>query len=275
MMRLLLSCALVGLLGCGPRAVRRTSDDPAALLDAARARTVPFALQGRFAVTLRGPDLSASTNGGLVVHRPDRFRVEILTPLATPLLSVASDGQALHAFTSADRDFYRGDDAVAVLAELTGGAVSLADVVAVLTGMLPMAGADVTSLTEREGGGAEVGLRVAPLPSGDQVVVRADLDPDGVVRTVSVERSAVGGQPLVVLEVETLDTMRVGRSRLPEELQVRLPTLGWTVDLEFSAWDELGQIPDVFSLQPPPGSNEKDLVTTLRELAERRRAQGG
>jgi outer membrane biogenesis lipoprotein LolB len=275
MRRFLACCGLVLLVGCGPRTVRRTHNDPAALLETARARRIPFALQGRFAVTLSGPDLSASTNGGLIVHRPDRFRVEILTPLATPLILMASDGQSLHAFTSADRDFYRGDDAVAVLAELTGGAVALADVVSVLTGTLPMAGADVTSLTENQGGGAVVGLRVAPLPSGDEVLVRADLDPDGLVRTVSVERNLPGEAPLVVLEVETLDTMRVGRSRLPEELQVRLPTLGWTVDLEFSAWDELGQIPDVFSLQPPPGSNEKDLVTTLRDLAERRRARGG
>ena len=153
--------------------------------------------------------------------------------------------------------------------------MGLADVVAVLTGTLPMAGAEVTSLAEREGGGALVGLSVAPLPSGVEVHVRAGIDNDGVVRTVSVDRNMPGEAPVLVLEVVTLDTARVGRSRLPEELQVRLPTLGWTVDLEFSAWDELGQIPDVFSLVPPPGSNEMDLVTTLRDLAERRRTQGG
>jgi hypothetical protein len=273
--RLLPLLALVFGLGCGAAPLRRGGADPAAVLDAARQRAVPYALQARFSVTIQGPDLTASTTGGLIVHRPDRFRIDVLTPLSTPLLLVASDGRALHAFLSGERVFYRGDDAARVLGELTGGAFGLADLVAVFTGTLPLAGAEVVALTERAAGGAVVELAAAPLPGGDRVGLRAELDADAVVRAVQVSRVAPGADPVSVIEVDTRDVTRVGRSRVPEELQVRLPTLGWTLDLAFSSWDELGQIPDVFALGPPAGATQADLVQTLRELAERRRAGGG
>jgi hypothetical protein len=61
--------------------------------------------------------------------------------------------------------------------------------------------------------------------------------------------------------------MKVGREQLPEELVLTVPTLGWTVELEFDVWDELGVIPNVFTLAPPPGVVEKDLVGAITELA--------
>jgi hypothetical protein len=74
------------------------------------------------------------------------------------------------------------------------------------------------------------------------------------------------GDPWVTAEIP--NPMHFQGGWLPEELNIRLPTLGWTVEITFHTWDELGVIPDVFVLEPPAGSSQKDLVETLRKMAE-------
>ena len=59
---------------------------------------------------------------------------------------------------------------------------------------------------------------------------------------------------------------------MPEEFKVELPTLGWTLEIEVHTWDEMGVIPEVFTLAPPPNAVEKDLVQTLTDLVDDRGA---
>jgi hypothetical protein len=53
----------------------------------------------------------------------------------------------------------------------------------------------------------------------------------------------------------------------PDAVVVELPDLGWTVTLDITGWEVLPEAPDVFTLSPPPGAQEQDLLTVLGELA--------
>lgn len=226
-------------------------------------------MQGRFTVRLAGPGLAGTTKGALVLAQPDRFRVEIHSPVGPPMMLLASDGRALHAWLSRDNRFYRGDDAARVLAQLSGGAVGLADVNRLLTGGLPLASAEPRELRQDEDG--RVRLRLEG-PEGSRV--QASLDGgSGLVRDLQVYGPTVAlapglELPVPLMDLQILEVDRRFRQQLPALLKIRLPTLKTEVELEFLSWDELGQIPEVFSLQPPPGAQERDLVESLRRLAE-------
>jgi len=280
-----LTAGSVLLPGCAPRraaqrAFDQSGDTLMVTVDAVRAAKAPFALQGRFSVRLESPGANGTVQGALILHQPDRFRIELLTPFGTPLFYVASDGRALNAWSQRDGVFYRGTDAERVLDQLTGGAVDLADVNALLTGLLPLPDAPIVGLSEDHDGLVQVILQ-AP----EDVRVLAVLDPkDELTRELRVVRvdsestlpitdeAVPKGETLV--ELRYLESMRVGRTRLPESVVVSLPTLGWTLELSFLSWDELGQIPEVFELAAPAGATELDLVATLQALAEERRSAG-
>lgn len=145
-MRALVLASLLWLGACAKRGPESAAD-PAELLAEARSRKLPFALRGAFSVTIHRGEAELSTRGGLVLHAPDRFRLEVLGPVGTPALIVASDGGVIDVWNAQDQVFYRGPDADAVLAELSGGAVTLSDVVRVLTATLPLPEAPVRSAT--------------------------------------------------------------------------------------------------------------------------------
>lgn len=270
--RLLLLLPMV-LLGaaCGkPASLRHVEEDPTRFVDDLRGRRLPRALQAGFNVRLSGPGQSGSTTGALVIAAPDRVRINVQTPLSTPLLYLASDGRALHAWTQQTSTFFRGDDALAVLHELTGGAVGVADFVAVLTGRLPLTDGRLLAARAVDGGVQVV------LEAPDGARVRAVVDPQKDLLT-SLE---VGpGDPATAADLRDVwvrftwpDTMRFEGRHMPEELKVEIPSLGWTLDITFHTWDAPGAVPEVFTLAPPPGATEKDLVTALREMAAKRRA---
>ena len=271
-LRRLAIAALLGLgalAACGPKR-GPTIDDPAAFLAHARARDVPFALQARFSVRIQTEKGDLSTTGGMLLHQPDRLRVEVYSPVGTPLLYLVSDGRALHLWDQTKETFYRGDDAVGVLAELAGGAVGLPDVVALLTGTLPLAEATVLAVESLDEG------VVVALQGREGVWVRAIVDPrTELLRSMALYEGAPPPSVAEVPSAEALlsvtytDLIRVGKSRLPEEIALSVPSLGLNVEVEVVSWDELGRIPDAFGFQPPTGATELDLIKTLQERAAR------
>ena len=260
------------LVACAPKtgAGRVPRVDPAAVVKTMRAHQPSFALKGQFSIAVKGPGAGGSTTGGLILHGPNALRIDLLTPLRTPFYALATDGRALHLWSPRDSTFYRGDDAVAVLGQLTAGAVGTADLLAILTADLPFANAPV--------------LAAEAVPQGIHVVLggprraRAEAWVNPRRKRVEHLRFGLAADDAAVAiatpyaEVVYTDFMAVGREQLPEELTLTLPTLGWTVDLEFDVWDQLGVIPEVFTLAPPPGVTEKSLVDTLTALAAAKKA---
>ena len=64
--------------------------------------------------------------------------------------------------------------------------------------------------------------------------------------------------------------VKVGRSQLPGSFTLDVPALDLGVTITVDSWDELGQIPDVFTLTPPAGAAQKDLLQALQEEAVKR-----
>lgn len=255
-MNALLFSSILGLSACGKRAPSAAAD-PAEVLARARERSLPFALRGAFSVTIHRGDAELSTRGGLVLHAPDRFRVEVLGAVGTPALIVASDGEAIDVWSAQDQIFYSGPDASAVLAELSGGAVRLDDVVRVLTATLPLPDAPVASAT-LDGRDADLVIDAAP---GVQLWAQVD-GRSGLLSSMRVVRDAAS-----LIEASYPSTKRIGRTELPWELSLEVPSLQLRVDIDMQSWDELGQVPEVFDLTAPEGATEKDLVTALKEAA--------
>lgn len=263
-----LPLALLALAACArpappPRAAARV--DPELSLARVRGRELPPGLSGKYKIRIEGPSQSGSTRGALLLRGADRLRVEVQTPLRTPLFTVATDGVALHAWSQGKATFYRGDDAGAVLAELTQGAVQISDLTALLTAGLPFPDAPVLA-TEP----TEEGLLVV-LGGPASTRLRATVDPRrGFVRSIALGAAASPDSlevPAPVLTVDVLEVVKVGKELLPDELRLAFPTLGWTVELDFTGWEPLQEVPEVFTLSAPPGAKEADLVGTLKELA--------
>lgn len=251
------------LIGCK----HKTPDPPAVTVAAtelvaqARARPLPAAIRATYGIDVDAGKTSGSTRGAMVLSAPDRLRVDILTPLNTPLAYVASDGTALHAWIQQEKVFYRGDDAAAVLGELLDGAVGGADAIAVLTGNLPL---------------PEAPLRAAELDEA-RGMLRATFDaPEGATLTAwlggdsavyGLELTAADGAPLIVVDHGKHEA--IGDQLLPGEIDIAFPTVGWSVGLSVRSWELLDEAPAVFSIAPPPGAIEKDLLDTLEQIRSR------
>lgn len=257
-MRALVLASLLWLGACAKRGPESAAD-PAELLAEARSRKLPFALRGAFSVTIHRGEAELSTRGGLVLHAPDRFRVEVLGPVGTPALIVASDGGVIDVWNAQDQVFYRGPDADAVLAELSGGAVTLSDVVRVLTATLPLPEAPVRSATVED---RHLALTL-DAPEQTTLVARVD-GRSGLLEEARVEREGA-----TLLSASYPSARKIGRTELPWEMSLSVPAIQLRVDIQMQSWDELGQVPEVFSLTPPAGAQVKDLVTSLREAAEK------
>ena len=255
---------LLTLFGCGPKVEPiRGIGTAETLLAAAWNQDSLLAYQADFTVAVRSPDGGGSTVGGVIIHAPDRVRLELQTPFYTPLIALASDGSALDIWLHYAGVFLEGDDALSVVENTTNGAVGMRDLLVLLMGRLPLNGADVVELGWIE---EEVGVRLA---IDESFYAVARLEPESkTIRWFEIWRSLhiADGEDVLMLRVEVMDTMRVGRSWFPEELHVELPVIEWQIVLDVENWEALGVIPDVFDLTPNSDVPRADLVETIRAL---------
>lgn len=263
----------MALLAPGLTACRKKPPAPPAprvaaqpVFEAAVAQAPVPTLRARFKLKVDGPTVDGGTRAGLVLDRPDRLRVDVLTPLGGPMLLMATDGAALHAWSQRDATFFRGDDAVAVLGELTGGVLGLSALLDLLVGRVPAEGLEALHLQPVDRG-AQIILGSPELPD---FRVRAVVDPTTLrLRELDVAPAA-GAAPTAlgapVFTARYAGTVAVGERVLPAHLTVALPTLGWTLELDFLSWERLEEAPAVFELPVPPGATEVDLVERLRSL---------
>jgi len=248
------------LLGC----TRRTqpvapADAPATVLEMARARPVPPFLRARVNLKLVSEtmDLAGSTGGGLVVARPGRVRTDVFGPTGGRLVGMTSDGQGVAVTLTKERRHLVAADAELVVAEVTGGAASLDDVVAVLVGDLPFDEAEVLSLERTDEG---VGARLAgPADTAVDVLIDPEL---GTPQRVEV-RHAEGG---LLLSASYERFLRVEGHLVPAALEVDVPSLDLDLTLRYRDWAVLGQPPDVFSIEAPPGFESEPLEDALQGL---------
>ena len=269
--RLLLTSGLAMIAACGGRRLRRiqaAEEGAAQVVAEIRARKVPYALSARFGIKVVGPNFSGSTKGAMLLLNPASVRLEIMGPVGTPLFIAASDGKALHAWTQKQNTFYRGDDALAVLGELTGGAVAVSDLIAMLTAQLPLPDAQILETGAEEDGLVKVVLQA---PHDMQLHAAVELR-NHLMRRMQLSHLVEGAAPEELIRVSYPDLMFFGSGKMPEQMAIDLPTIGWRAEIEVHTWEELGVIPDAFSLAPPSGASERDLVEALKAMAAEREA---
>jgi hypothetical protein len=217
--------------------------------------------------------MSGTTPGSFIIDHPNRLRAEVYTPLGTPLLYLASDGASLHAWLERKRIFYKGDRAAAVLENLTGGAVGIEDVIAVMTARLPMPDSEIlhTGRIQFEEGGV-----VLDLEGPEEVTVRAVVDPaTGMVLRLRVWQGQGDSPGLrtkdgLIMDVRYEGRERIGKVRLPERIEIKLPAIQWTVTISMKSWVQ-AQVPETaFQLHPPVGAQTEDLVEALKKMAKKR-----
>lgn len=264
----------IGMLftvGCvKPRGPVHYVGEPEAVVALARARPAAAGLRARFSVRIRTPDMGGTTPGSIIIAHPDRIRAEVYTPLGTPLLYLVSDGASLHAWLERQRVFFRGNEAADVLGNLTGGAVGIEDVVALVTARLPMPDSEILHTGRIQF--AEGGV-VLELVGPEEVTVRAVVDPaTGMVHRLRVwqgESGSIENTDDLIMDVQYEGRVRVGKVRLPERVEIQLPSLDWTITLSIKSWSEFEAPDQAFRLQAPVGSQTKDLVESLKKIAEK------
>lgn len=245
------------------------SGSPEILVAHARGQSFKGALYGKFSVRLNTGSRDVTLPASVLINHPDQFRVELLSPLGTPLMYLTSDGQALHAWSQRDKVFYRGDDATAVLHGLTGGSIGLNDFLALLTARLPMVDAEILhvgrTIFDDQG---VVLIMLGP----DDLRIRAVVDPQtGLVRSLRVDPPGQNsgfdepkGEPLILVTYEGLE--RSNKLVVPKNIRVLIPKLGWTVEMEAKKWKPIDQVPDAFTLVPPKSSTTKDLTEAILQF---------
>jgi hypothetical protein len=245
---LLLACVHKGLPP-PPRA-----DELDAILARATSRVLPGqGLKATFRIDVRWRDEGGSTVGALVLHPPDDLRLEIMTPLHTTLLLAATDGTSIHAYLAKGNVFLRGDNAVHALEAFAGGAIHPDDLLDLLAGIPPL---DAATLVSKEA--IPGGVRAAyDGPAG--TTIRIDVD----AGTAALRSFEVGRGDAQLFVASYGEPLKGGP--YPQSLQVRSPVVG--LRFEFQRWEELGAVPDVFTLEPPPNSVERNLIEALQELS--------
>jgi outer membrane biogenesis lipoprotein LolB len=257
---------LLLMASCGGKRAPTASWDATSVAQAAWEREVPFALKAGYTISVDAPTLgvSGSTRGALLVHRPGRFRLEIFSPLGSPLVYIASDGKAASLYLFSQNTWMGTKKAEETLRELTGGAAGLEDLISVMVGQLPFADADILGAERTESGDLQY---VFGTPQGGRAEVSLR---EKDLTTQSLNAYDEAGKQ--VLTADYNDYMRVGKNRLPEEVVMTIPGINLSLEMSFDTWDELGIIPDSFDVPAPPRSKQIDLLILLQKAREAREA---
>jgi hypothetical protein len=211
-----------------------------------RTRPVPDPTQARFTIKMHSKPLkiiAPRLGGGLVVDRPDRAFLVILDPLGSPVLELATDGRRVVFVNHHDRQYVTQDNAAASLGDITNGALTLPDVVGMLIGLLPIDQARV--MTEER---TPEGLELVRFEGPQGLLVTTWVDPTTATpRRVEVDNAKhervvnATYQPFAVVD----------GSLLPSQVDLEVPSVELTVNVDFRVWKPIASAPDVFSPPPP------------------------
>lgn len=246
---------LVVLLAC-PRGTGLRgpiSEGDQIVLDAARSRPVPNPLRARLNIKLDSKDLdiAGSVGAGLVVDRPGRGRLDLLSPLGGALATVSSDGAGLSVLLTGKREQIVATDAELVLREATGGVAGVDDVLALLVGDLPFDAAPIAAISREGDPSQPETIRVKLVLDGpEKSRVEAWLDAsDGTPRRLV----ATGRDGVEVLRAD-FDPFEARDGTLwPTRLALVVPSLTLEAEVRYKSFEVLVEAPAVFDVRAPDG----------------------
>jgi outer membrane lipoprotein-sorting protein len=200
-----------------------------------------------------GPKDKLAVKEIVVVERPDRLRIEMMSAFGVAL-QIASDGQHLSAYHRGERTYYRGKATPDNLARFTRLELDLRDVADLLIGLPPgrLRLGRASIAFEPPLGFWRVTTALAG--GGSQTMW---FDPDTLL-TVRAEETDRRGTVLYKAAYSNYTT--VSGVPIPREVRFEVPEQSAKIDLRYSEISLNGQLPlDLFSFAAPPGSKIVDL----------------
>lgn len=195
----------------------------------------------------RGEERGGSRHA-VVVEAPDRFRLEVLSPLGA-LAVVTCDGAELAVWVRRESRIYRGPASAASVASYTGLPVAVGDVASVLLGLPPERRVTARPLVTRDEELHLIRLH-ATIDGGWQDILFA---PDSLLPVAS-ETTLDAGR---ILHVGFADYRTIGGVELPLDVAMRLVPEGGSVRVRYES-PTIGAAPggDLFIFPPRPGAEE-------------------
>jgi hypothetical protein len=182
----------------------------------------------------------------------------ILGPLGNPLVTLASDGVGVAMTNRTDDTFIVQADAEAGLRSLSGGALGLDDMWAVIVADLPV-GARPPDAIRRSGPLVEFDYGVA-----EGAIVRVIAD----VRTHLPEALVILRGESELGRISWSEFMPSPGGPMPGKAVIEVHNVALRVDLDFKAWEAMVEVPEgLMSVVPPEGFT----VTTFAEGFENMR----
>jgi hypothetical protein len=256
--------AVIFALGCTKvLIVAPTLGAQADLLAAARVRPLADQVIGRFQLRLETERRSVTVPAVIVLDRPARGHVAVLGPLGGPMATLQTDGGGVAVALSRGRQHYLSAEADAIVADATGGALTLADLFGLAVGDPPLDSASETSRQVLEDGSLRV---VMPGPGGAEVT-QVFSGPEGVLDELVVRTSS--GEERLRLVYSGYAPITAGGPLVPTDLTLELPPLHVRAELHAKSWTVPDVVPQVFGLAPPDGFVTRpldELVDPLRAL---------
>ncbi len=201
-------------------------------------------------------DVSGTTSTTMVIHRPDELYLQVRGPVNNVMVQGSANRDELVVVIPPMKKAFTASNPDAAMKALTGGALGVDGVLALLMARLPEA--DLELIESRDLGKIREVLLEAP--GGYRVLAQVDArrgrlrslllrDPDGTeLMTVSYE-----------------GWFRDARSFYPEQVLIEVPGLELSAKADVQAWEVMGEVPAIF-VTPVPDSAE---VTDLEEALER------
>ncbi len=216
-----------------------------------------FAIKGRMYLTVRAPrwGVSGTTSTTMVVHRPDDFYLQVRGPVNNVMVQGTLNREEAVVVIPPMNKVFVGESPDAAMRALTGGAMGVDGLLALLLARLPDEDLEVKN-TQLAGKIAEISLETA---GGYQLKA-----------TVQRIRSLLSDLQLYDTDGEHLMSVsydgrfRDARNYLPRLLTMAIPGLELSVKADFQAWEVMGDIPDIFTTPKPANAELLDLEEALR-----------
>jgi len=217
------------------------------LLAAVRVPAPPV-LKAIAKIKVESPDGNFSVKELIVAQKPNRLRLETLSPLGQPGFYAATDGQELFLFDPSENIYYHGSSTPRNLGLIIPLHLALEDMVPVILGSIPLIhhDADATRCTANENG----------------YVMRLEGRDDGTAQVLTLSRNElrVAASENYVNDgltwsVNYADYEITGSMAFPRTVTVFLPSEKTTVRISYKKVEFLPEIdPSLFRLSAPRGA---------------------
>jgi hypothetical protein len=210
-----------------------------------------FSLRSLATVSYSGPDGKGTFQEAVLLHRPDRLRLETLSRLGTVLI-VVTTGEEVLAFDVREGVYYLGRDSRAAFHRLTRIPLDSRDLISLLLGLPPVG--------ERSSWRAENNRLFSDPAAGVKEVVA--FEPSLGV-PVYWERLGAAGEILV--SAEFMDFIETQAGFFPATIRLASPPAGVNIEIGHDRPELNVELPaDLFSFWPPAGARRAPLESFAR-----------